>query len=81
MLELLQHEKKVVGIKQVMRSLNEGDPVKCVYLAVDAEAHLLDKLKQLAADKQVEVIPVESRKKLGKYCGIDVGATTVAVLE
>ncbi|SMP69769.1 ribosomal L7Ae/L30e/S12e/Gadd45 family protein [Anoxynatronum buryatiense] len=81
MLELLQHEKKVVGIKQVTRSLTEGQDVKCVYLASDAETHLLDKMRQLALEKQVEVVPVESRKKLGKFCGIDVGATVVAVLK
>ncbi|MEN1762233.1 ribosomal L7Ae/L30e/S12e/Gadd45 family protein [Anoxynatronum sibiricum] len=81
MLELLQHEKKVVGIKQVTRSLTEGQGVKCVYLATDAETHLLDKMRQLALEKQVEIVPVESRKKLGKFCGIDVGATVVAVLK
>lgn len=80
-LELLQHEKKVVGIKQVTRTLTEGQGVKCVYLASDAEAHLLEKVQQMALEKQVEVVLVESRKKLGKCCGIDVGATVVAVLK
>lgn len=81
MLELLQREKKVVGIKQVTRSLTEGEALKCVYLASDAEAHLQEKVQQLARDKAVEVILVESRNKLGKVCGIDVGATVVAVLK
>ncbi len=81
MLELLQHEKKVVGIKQVTRSLAEGHSLKCVYLASDAEAHLQEKIQLLAQENDIEVIPVESRKKLGKVCGIDVGATVVAVLK
>ena len=81
MLELLQHEKKVVGIKQVTRSLNEGQSLKCVYVASDAETHLLEKIQGLASEKQVDIILVESRKKLGKFCGIDVGATVVAVLK
>lgn len=81
MLEMLQHEKKVVGIKQVTRSLNDGLDMKCVYVASDAEAHLLEKIQKLASEKQVEIVSVESRKILGKVCGIDVGATVVAVLK
>ncbi|MDW7670818.1 MAG: ribosomal L7Ae/L30e/S12e/Gadd45 family protein [Bacillota bacterium] len=81
MLELLQHEKKVVGIKQVTRSLNEGQPLKCVYVASDAETHLRERIQGLASEKQVDIVLVESRKKLGQFCGIDVGATVVAVLK
>jgi large subunit ribosomal protein L7A len=80
-LELLQHEKKVVGIKQVTRTLNEGQAVKCVYLADDAETHLLEKVRMLAGEHKVEIVPVETRKILGMHCGIDVGATVVAVLK
>lgn len=81
MLELLQHEKKIIGIKQVTRTLAEEQDVKCIYLADDADAHLLERIKSLAAEKQIQLIHVDSRKKLGKYCGIDVGATVVAVLK
>ena len=81
MLELLQHEKKVIGMKQVTRILNEEQPVKRIYLANDADTQLLEKVERLAAEKSVELVPVETRKKLGRSCGIDVGATVVAVLK
>ncbi len=81
MLELLRHEKILVGIKQVTRSLEEGYALKSIYLASDAEIHLQEKIQELAKGKNVDVIAVESRQKLGKVCGIDVGATVVAVQE
>ncbi len=80
MLEILQHEKKAVGIKQTTKALKQ-DIARALYVAEDADAYLIDQLIELARSKQVEVIKIESMKKLGKACGIDVGAAAAAVLK
>ena len=81
MLEKLQHENKVIGMKQVARSVREGVGVQQIYLAQDADSHMINKIYELAEENHIEIVSVESRKKLGKFCGIDVGATVVAVLK
>jgi large subunit ribosomal protein L7A len=35
---------------------------------------------QLSADKDIPVTKVESMKRLGRACGIEVGAATVAII-
>lgn len=80
MLENLQHEKKIIGIKQTAKALKQ-DKVKTLYVAEDAEAHLIQQLIELAKGKDIDVIKVESMKKLGKACEIDVGAAAAAALK
>lgn len=80
MLEMLQHEKKTVGIKQSLKAVNNNN-VKRLYIAEDAEKHLVEEIEELAKNNNVEVVRVESMKKLGKACGIDVGAAVAAILK
>ncbi|AOY75110.1 ribosomal L7Ae/L30e/S12e/Gadd45 family protein [Clostridium formicaceticum] len=81
MLDSLQKaNNKVIGIKQTNKALAE-DKVKTLYLAEDAEIHLLEKLKNAATSKGVEIIYVDSMKKLGKACSIDVSAAAAAILK
>jgi len=80
MLENLQHEKKTIGIKQTAKALKQ-DKVKVLYIAADAESHLTQQLVQLAREQNIEVITVDSMKKLGKACEIEVGAAVAAALK
>ncbi|AKL97060.1 ribosomal protein L7Ae/L30e/S12e/gadd45 [Clostridium aceticum] len=81
MLDSLQMaNNKVVGVKQTNKALAE-DKVKTLYLAEDAEMYLVEKLKNTASNKGVEIVFVDSMKKLGKACGIDVSAAAVAILK
>lgn len=80
MLEILADQKKVVGIKQTTKALHD-DKIKVLFIAEDAEKNLIDHMVQLAMEKTVEVVRVESMNKLGKACGIDVGAAVAAVLK
>ena len=80
MLDSLQQNNRVIGIKQTYKALNQ-DKVKTLYLAEDVEEHLIEKLKETASKKNVEIIYVDSMKKLGKACGIDVSAATAAILK
>ncbi|MEN6351300.1 MAG: ribosomal L7Ae/L30e/S12e/Gadd45 family protein [Syntrophomonas sp.] len=78
--ELRTCSHKVIGSKQVKKALARGG-VKKVFLAADAEHHIVEPLKTLCQQNQVEYEMVESMEIMGKACGIDVGSATVAVLQ
>lgn len=80
MLKNLEVQNKTVGIKQSTKALNQ-DKVKTLFIAEDADNHLIQNMKRIANEKNVEVISVDSMKELGKACGIDVGAAVAAVLK
>lgn len=80
MVEELKNLNKVVGLKQVAKAINE-EGVKALYIAEDADPRVVEKVKLSAKQKNIETIYVESMKKLGKACGIDVGAATAATLK
>ncbi|WP_026883626.1 ribosomal L7Ae/L30e/S12e/Gadd45 family protein [Clostridium akagii] len=72
--------KKVVGIKQTIKSIKNGDG-RIVYIAKDADIKLVNSVEKLAMENSVEISYVETMKELGKLCGIDVGAATALILE
>ncbi|MGI6359012.1 MAG: L7Ae/L30e/S12e/Gadd45 family ribosomal protein [Bacillota bacterium] len=84
MLDSLEHLKavkdKVAGVKQVQKAVQRGQ-AKVVYMAADAEPHVLRSLRQLCEQQQIEVVTVPSMTELGKAAGIEVGSATVAVLK
>lgn len=77
--KVLKAHKIVIGIKQAVKALNEGN-VQELLVASDAEPRLTAKVVETANLKQVPIQYVDSMKKLGKACGIDVGAATVAII-
>lgn len=80
MLSGLKDKNKVVGSKQAKRYLVK-DAISVLYVAKDAENKITDELVQIANDKSVEVVFIDSMKELGEACGIDVSAATVAILK
>ncbi len=80
LLEKVKNEKKVVGTKQTSRALKE-DKVKFVFIAQDAEKHVTKNVEELSKEKNVEIIYVDSMKKLGRACSIEVGAAVVGILK
>lgn len=80
MLSELKDKNKVVGSKQAKRFLIK-DAISVLYVAKDAEKKITDELVQMANDKSVEVVFIDSMKELGEACGIDVSAATVAILK
>lgn len=78
--ESLKHTKnRTVGIKQTQRALEKGI-VKKVYVARDAEAHVIRPIMDLCRKQNIECIEVGSMTELGKACGIEVGAAVAALL-
>lgn len=79
-IKLLNGSLKVVGSKQVLRSLSEGG-VRCVIMSEDADGELRERLAKAAAERKVEILVAPSMEWLGEQAGIEVGAAAVGVLE
>ncbi|MTH55134.1 50S ribosomal protein L7ae-like protein [Bacillus mangrovi] len=70
----------IVGTKQTLKALQQGS-VKELLIAEDADPAITSAVAQMAKDKHVPVTAVDSMKKLGKACGIEVGAAAVAITQ
>ncbi|HHY61469.1 MAG: ribosomal L7Ae/L30e/S12e/Gadd45 family protein [Bacillota bacterium] len=76
---LADADSRVIGTKQTVRALERGC-VSAVYIASDAEEHVIRDVKALCVRNGVPIIMVDSMEELGKACGIDVGAASAAIL-
>lgn len=79
MLDELQNSKKVVGLKQVTRSIEENTAKK-VFLAKDVSPNIYDKIVDLCTAKNIEIEYADTMKQLGNACKIDVSAAVAAIV-
>ena len=79
MLEKVKTEKKVVGIKQLRRALNEHRAL-VVFLADDADPALTEPIAARCAEEGVPVTQVASMLELGRACQISVSAAAAALV-
>jgi large subunit ribosomal protein L7A len=70
----------VIGTKQSLKALKD-DRVKEIVYAIDADERVTAKIIEVAQEKGISVAGVDSMKKLGRACGIDVGAAVIALLK
>lgn len=75
----LQAGQFVVGVKQTTRAIQQGR-AKEVFIARDAEMRVVEKVIQLCQEAGLPITYVESMRELGEACGIDVGASAVAII-
>lgn len=73
-----QAKSKLIGTKQATKAVESGI-AKEVYVATDADEKITSKVVALCKSKGIPVYYVDSMQRLGKVCGIDVGAAVVAV--
>ncbi|HOV80628.1 MAG TPA: ribosomal L7Ae/L30e/S12e/Gadd45 family protein [Bacillota bacterium] len=78
--ELMSARKKTVGTKQTMKALERGQ-AKVVYVAQNADRHVVEPVLRICAEKGVPVIQADSMQALGKACRIDVGCAAAAIIE
>ena len=78
-LDELKNAAKVIGTKQVIKQLTNGE-VRKIYIAGDAEPHVIEPIKELCRQKHIEIEIAESMQILGRAVGIEVGSATVALL-
>jgi len=72
--------KKIIGTKQTLKALEKG-LAKKVFIASDAEQHVIKPLIRLCEEKGVAVVMVDTMKDIGNACGIDVGCASAALVE
>lgn len=75
-----QAKRLSIGTKQTLKAIEQGN-VQEVIVAKDADYKLTAKVIQCGKEKGINFFYVDSMKKLGKHCGIEVGAATVAILK
>jgi large subunit ribosomal protein L7A len=75
-----QAHKIIVGTKQSVKALVNNE-VKVVVIAEDADFRITQKVIQTAEQLHIPLTKVSSMKKLGKACGIEVGAAAVAIIQ
>ncbi|MDC3417789.1 50S ribosomal protein L7ae-like protein [Aquibacillus salsiterrae] len=68
----------IIGTKQTLKAIKNGEAVE-VIIADDADQHITSKVSRLAKEYNVPCQRVDSKKKLGQACGIDVGTAAVAI--
>ncbi|PAE22985.1 MULTISPECIES: 50S ribosomal protein L7ae-like protein [Bacillaceae] len=76
--KVLQAKSIIVGTKQTVKALKLGT-IDEVVVASDADPRVTAKVVSTATEMDVPIVYVDSMKKLGKACGIEVGAATVAI--
>jgi large subunit ribosomal protein L7A len=76
--KVLQANKIIIGTKQTVKALETGCVIELV-VATDAQVKVITKVVEAAKDMNVPITYVDSMKKLGKACRIEVGAATVAI--
>ena len=79
-LDILENAKRVIGIKQVTKSIQK-DAVKSVFLGNDADERVVVPLKNLCETKKIALCEEYMMAELGKACMIEVGAAAVAILK
>jgi len=68
----------IIGNKQTLKAMKNSE-VSEVFIATDADQDLTEKVVALARDLDLPCYRVNSMKKLGAACGIEVGTSTVAI--
>lgn len=66
-----------IGTKQTLKMVEKGKAIE-VYVAQDADPKITGKIIHLCRKTGVPVVYVDSMKKLGRACGIEVGAAMAA---
>ncbi|HBS58755.1 MAG TPA: 50S ribosomal protein L7Ae-like protein [Firmicutes bacterium] len=72
--------KRAIGSKQTMKAIEKGIAT-VVYLARDADEHVLRPLIDLCTSRNINLVWVDTMLVLGKACGIEVGSAAAAVIE
>jgi len=79
MLNLRNSANVIIGLKQTLKAI-QGDKAIKVYLATDADEFIKRSIAEACAQKNLETIYISTMRELGEACGIDIGASTAAVI-
>lgn len=71
--------QKTIGTKQTLKAVEKGQ-AKIVFIARDADPHVIDPLMKMCEQKAVPVVRVDSMELLGRACEIKVGSASAAIV-
>ena len=77
---LRQPDKRVVGTKQVLRTIRDGRAVH-VFLCKDADDFIYRQVQAACEEHKVPITAMDSMEKLGKLCLVGVKTATAALLK
>ncbi len=80
MQELKSSKSRVVGLKQTIKVIDNKKATK-VYVAQDADDYIKTSVYRACTQANLEIIYVKTMKELGEACGIDIGASTAALID
>ncbi len=80
MLDNIQNSSFVVGMKQTTKMIEE-EKATLVFIANDANEHIIDKIKVVCEKHSVKVIYVDTMDELGNACGISRNAATACIIK
>lgn len=80
MMHRLHTQPKVVGVKQTLRAIQK-EMVDVVYIAEDAQSHVTQKVIESAKERQIPMVMVDTMKKLGEFCQVEVQTATAAIVK
>lgn len=72
------NDRLIIGTKQAIKAVKSGD-VQEIVIAEDIDPSMIEKLVHLVEKMDIPYSLVDSKKKLGKACGIEVGTAAVAI--
>ena len=78
--DLKKAKRRTVGSKQTRKALIGGH-LEAVYIAMDAERRLVRPIIEAAKELDIPIYYVESMKKLGAACKIEVDTAIAGVLK
>ena len=79
MLDELKTQHKVVGIKQLRKSMKDGQ-IRLAFAAENADPRLTEPLAEDCRKYGVKLVYVPTMAELGQACGISVGAAAAGIL-
>ncbi|MEZ0537019.1 L7Ae/L30e/S12e/Gadd45 family ribosomal protein [Caldicellulosiruptoraceae bacterium PP1] len=78
-LEQIKNMPKMVGARQTAQAIHEGK-AKIVVVAKDSDDWVVRDIINMCNQKNIKLIFVDSKKELGRFCGINVSASSAAIL-
>ena len=78
-MDRIKQNPHVVGLKQSKKAIESGK-AELVFIARDADNHVVFPLERLCEAKKTEVVYVNNMKELAKACHVDVPTAVATVL-
>ena len=78
--QLKKRGQRVVGVRQVLRALGEGNLEK-VFLALDAAPHLRGQVEEAAKAAKTPIETVATMEELARLCRVDVPSAAAGIVK